>query len=394
MHAHGPAGQDAGVTLANWQTDPYVRWSFQHVDQIVRTTAIPAAAPGPLPEAPVDLEDVAVPQSDGSSLPLSWVMEATETDGWAVYRHGRLIAERYYGEMDRGARHLLMSVSKSLIGMVVGVLVDGGVVDPGRPVEHYVPALAGRGYGGATVRHLLDMRSGIEFSEDYLDPSAEVRIMEQVIGWAPRTRPDLPVTLYDFLARLGRKSEHGGAFEYRSCETNMLGWVCEAATATPMTQLMSEVLWTPMGAEQDAYIGVDTAGTGMYDGGVCAALRDLVRFGALLLEGGASLGGERVLPERWLDDTWRGGEDSVAAFAASPTVTLMPGGMYRNQCWFPAPQREVLLCLGIHGQMIYVNRTSGVVAAKLSSWPEPQHAWKLFATVDAFDAVSRALAEL
>jgi hypothetical protein len=83
----------------------------------------------------------------------------------------------------------------------------------------------------------------------------------------------------------------------------------------------------------------------------------------------------------------------VAAFAASPTVTLMPGGMYRNQCWFPAPHRDVLLCLGIHGQMVYVNRASGVVAAKLSSWPEPQHAWKLFATVDAFDAVSRALTE-
>ncbi len=70
----------------------------------------------------------------------------------------------------------------------------------------------------------------------------------------------------------------------------------------------------------------------------------------------------------------------------------MPGGMYRNQFWLPYPDRDVLVCLGIHGQMVYVNPLTGVVAAKLSSWPEPQHAWKLFATLRAFDAVSVHLA--
>jgi CubicO group peptidase (beta-lactamase class C family) len=65
----------------------------------------------------------------------------------------------------------------------------------------------------------------------------------------------------------------------------------------------------------------------------------------------------------------------------------MPGGMYRNQCWFPRAERDVLLCLGIHGQMVYVNRRTGLVAAKVSSWPQPQDAWKLFTTVAAFDAI-------
>ena len=94
-----------------------------------------------------------------------------------------------------------------------------------------MPALANSGYAGATVRNLLDMRSGIKFSEDYLDPLAEVRLIEQAIGWAPRTVPDLPATMYDFLVTLQKKSPHGGPFEYRSCETDVLGWICERQPA-------------------------------------------------------------------------------------------------------------------------------------------------------------------
>ena len=154
-----------------------------------------------------------------------------------------------------------------------------------------MPALANSGYAGATVRHLLDMRSGIAFSEDYLDPMAEVRLIEQAIGWAPRTVPDLPTTMYDFLLTLQQKSPHGGPFEYRSCETDVLGWICEAASGVRMPELMSELLWSKLGADNDATIGVDSVGTGMFDGGINACLRDLARFGSLFLNGGMSLTG-------------------------------------------------------------------------------------------------------
>ena len=61
----------------------------------------------------------------------------------------------------------------------------------------------------------------------------------------------------------------------------------------------------------------------------------------------------------------------------------MPGGMYRNQFWFPYPGDNVMTCIGIHGQMIYVNRSANMVAAKLSSWPYPQDASKIFPTIAA-----------
>jgi CubicO group peptidase (beta-lactamase class C family) len=218
-----------------------------------------------------------------------------------------------------------------------------------------------------------------------------VRLLEQAIGWAPRTVPDLPSTMYDYLLTLRQASPHGGTFQYRSCETDILGWVCEAAGGLRMPELMSALLWSKLGAQNNATIAVDTVGTGMFDGGINACLRDLARFGSLYLGGGTSLTGEQVVSPSWIADTFDGGIDSRAAFAESPDDNRMPGGMYRNQCWFPYPGNNVLLCLGIHGQMIYVNRTSGLVAAKLSSWPLPQDATKLLPTIAAFDEIAAHL---
>lgn len=383
----------AGVTLDNWQTAGFLDWSFQHVDEIVPTARI-GRGTGPVADLGVPTTDLGAVEArlyDGTTLTVAQIMDATETDGWVVAQHGRLLTEHYPRGMAPGTRHLLMSVSKSLVGSVAGVLAGQGLLDPARLVTDYVPALEASGYAGATVRHLLDMRSGIRFSEDYLDPAAEVRVLEQAIGWATRTHPGVPATMYDFLLTLQQKGPHGGPFEYRSGETDVLGWVCEAAAGQRMPELMSALLWSRIGAEVDAVIGVDPVGSGMFDGGICASLRDLVRFGHLLGHGGVSLTGEQVLPEWWVEDTATGEADSREAFATSPTATLMPGGMYRNQVWLPYAGSDVLLCLGIHGQMIYVNRPAGVVAAKLSSWPEPQHAWKLFSTLAAFDAITAAL---
>ncbi|WP_231388938.1 serine hydrolase [Marmoricola sp. URHB0036] len=383
------------VNLDNWQEAPQLQWSFRHIEDLFPTALI-SRGTDPVAELPprlVSVGDLGVPQPDGSLAMVAETMAATDTDGWMVCRHGRVVAEEYYAGMGPGTSHLLMSVSKSLVGVVAGALATEGALDLERPLTAYVPALGASGYAGAVVRHLLDMRSGIHFSEDYLDPQAEVRVLEQAIGWATRQHPQVPRTMYDYLLTLEQKAPHGGPFEYRSSETDILGWVCEAAAGMRMPELMSQILWSALGAENDARIAVDSVGSGMYDGGICATLRDLARFGTMLAQGGTSLSGRQVVPRAWIADTFRGDPDSRDAFAASPTETLMPGGMYRNQFWLPYPDRDVLLCLGIHGQMLYVNGATGVVAVKLSSWPEPQHPGKLFTTLRAFDAVSSQLAQ-
>lgn len=388
-------GCPAGIDLSNWQSAENLRWTFQHVADFLPTAAISRGF-GPvavLPSVPSTVDAVVVPPLDGVGYPATVrdVIATTDTDGWLVMHRGEILIEEYFGEMGPASSHLLMSVSKSLVGAVAGALCDAGHLDPGALLSSYVPALAQSGYAGATVRNLLDMRSGIAFSEDYLDPAAEVRLLEGAIGWAPRNDPAAPASMYDFLLTLQQKVPHGGAFEYRSCETDVLGWICEAAGGARMPELMSQLLWSRIGAEADATIGVDHQGTGMFDGGINAGLRDLARFGSVLLNDGVSLTGERILSPEWMAETLNGAFDSRDAFAASPGDNRMPGGMYRNQLWFPYPGNEVFLCLGIHGQMIYINRPAQVVAVKLSSWPYPQDAGKLFPTIRAFDAISAAL---
>jgi len=395
MIGSGSARPPFPVTLDNWQSEGQLNWTFQHMAEIFPTVAISRGAghAAALPQIGYEPDALPVRTPDGDTLSVHAVMASTDTDGWMVIHDhpswgAQVLVERYPDGMAPASLHLMMSVSKSVVGITTGALVAEGVIATEAPVTHYVPELYESGYAGATIRNLLDMRSGIHFSEDYLDPMAEVRVLEQSFGWAPRRSPDVPTTLRGFLLGLRQERPHGGAFDYRSCETDVLGWVIEAATGRRFAEVAGELVWSRIGAEFDANIGIDAEGSAMFDGGMSAALGDLARFGMMILRNGTSLTGAQVVPQWWIDDTLIGGYDSVQAFADSPGDNRMPGGFYRNQFWIPDAQRPVLLCLGIHGQMIYVNRKAGVVAAKLSSWPTPQHAWKLFSTIAAFDAIS------
>ncbi|WP_459969164.1 serine hydrolase domain-containing protein [Mycobacterium sp. MUNTM1] len=381
----------AGLSLDNWLSAPYAQWSFQHVEDFVPTAVIsrgtgPVAA---LPGAASPLAEIPLVSAGEVATTVGGVMASTATDGWAVAHRGSLVAEEYFGGMGAQTRHLLFSVSKSLVAAVVGALHGGGAIALDAPVTKYVPALANCGYAGATVRHLLDMRSGIGFSEDYQDPAAEIHLLDQAMGWAP-SNSHAPATLQEFLLTLRQKVPHGGPFEYRSCETDVLGWICEVVAGRRMPELMSQLLWSRIGARCDATIAVDAAGTGFFDGGVSACLTDMIRFGSLFLRDGVSLTGQQVMPEAWIADTLDGGPDSRQAFAASPDDNEMPGGMYRNQMWFPYPGNDVVLCQGMCGQMIYVNRRVELVAAKLSTQLD-SHEPHMLDTLRAFDAVAREL---
>jgi CubicO group peptidase (beta-lactamase class C family) len=383
-----------GISLDNWLSPPHAHWSFQHVEDMVPTAVIergtePAAV---LPGAGAPMADLPVTTTDGIVTTVGSVMAGTATDGWAIAHRGSMIVEEYVDGMGPQTRHLLFSVSKSLVAAVTGVLHGFGAIDLDAPVTAFVPDLATCGYAGATVRHLLDMRSGIAFSEDYGDPAAEIHLLDQAIGWAPKASPDGPSTLRDFLLTLRQKSAHGGPFEYRSCDADVLGWICETAGSQRMPELMSELLWSRIGAQCDATIGVDTVGTGLFDGGINACLTDMIRFGSLFLRDGVSLTEQQVVPAAWIADTLDGGPDSRQAFAASPDNTGMPGGMYRNQVWLPYPGCDVVLCLGMCGQMIYVNRPAEVVAAKLSTQPRSEDPHMLLDALRAFDAVADELA--
>ncbi len=384
--------------VGQWRTGGDLRWTFTHTAQIFPTATIPRGRRSvALHRADVaslgvpPLERLLVRTPDGARRSVAQVMEATDTDGWMVARGRDVLLESYREGFGARTPHLLLSVSKSIVGAVAGILVGAGRLDPAAPVGAYVPQLRRGGYADASVRDVLDMRSGARFSEGYLDAASGVHLIEEALGWRPRQHLVGALGLRAFLSRLEADRPAGGSFRYRSCESDVLGWVCEAASGERFPRLAGRLLWARMGAEFDATIGVDHEGTGLFDGGIAARLGDIARFGLLLAGDGVAVDGERVLPAAWVRDTFTGGPDTRAAFAASPDSAVLPGGGYRNQCWLPYPGDDVLVCLGIHGQLLYVDRRTGVVGAKLSSWPAPQDQWKLLATLAAFRAIDDAL---
>jgi CubicO group peptidase (beta-lactamase class C family) len=216
--------------------------------------------------------------------------------------------------------------------------------------------------------------------------------MERYMGWRPGEERDGLRGMYFYLTKLGTDTDHGGPFVYRSADTDMLGWVCERAATARMADLISLLIWQPLGAEFDAEITCDGVGSAIHDGGMSARVRDLARFGQLLLDDGF-VHDTSVVPERWLHQARALDPDIRGAFAASNSESVLTGGWYRNQFWFvPGQLGDLQLCLGIHGQMVLVDRATRTVSVKMSSWPSAQDTAALIDTIRAFVAAGRHLA--
>jgi CubicO group peptidase (beta-lactamase class C family) len=384
---------DRLVTLANWQGPPFSRWSFQHLRELTPTAPISRGdgAVTELPRAPRDLGALRLTMSTGRRTTLDRLLVATYTDGFLVLHRGAVVCEQYFNGMTPTTLHLLQSVSKSIVGTLAGIYVGRGLLDPAQPVTRYVPDLAGTSFEGATLRQVLDMRTGTRFSEEYTDPQAEIRQYEQVIGWRPQTDPQTAADLWDYICRLENARPHGAPFEYRSILTDLLGWILECAGGARLAELLGREVWSRLGAERDAEISLDGHGHAIADGGISVTLRDLARFGQAYLQEG-SFGGEQIVPAAWVDDCRRGDAEAVAAFAASVSAPRYPRGLYRDQWWVVDRDRGTLLASGIHGQSVFVDPPSQTVVVKLSTWPAALDLELAADTVLAFVAIARRLA--
>ena len=389
------------VTLANWQQAPWNRWSFQRMRQIIPSARV-SRGRGPvreLPAAPADLDGLIFETSRGTST-LARLLSRSYADGFLVLHRGRIVTEQYFNGMERDPPHLLQSISKSIVGGIVGVLVGRGVLAEDQPVAECVPELTGTSFEGATVRHLLDMTAGTRFSEDYDDPDSDVRLYERAAGWQP-AEPDDELDLLGYILGLPSDREHGERFEYRSILTDVLGLVVERVSGLRFAEAMSELLWAPLGAGFDAEITVDRHGYALTDGGLSVTLRDLARFGQLYLQSGC-WDGHQVVPAAWVNDTRYADRTCRETFADSDDARRLgfcdpeqtecyTKAHYRNCWWVLDPQLGVLLASGIYGQTMYVNMFANAVIVLLASRPEPFDAAMNGDVLQACSAISSAL---
>lgn len=387
--SEGATDSAAGATAANWQFPPYNRWAFRNVRRLLPTVAVAhdPARLRPLALHLTDLGSVACPVEGGAQVPLAGALESHHADGFLVLHRGHVVYERYAPGFTRAATHIIMSVSKSMVGSLIGILVDQGAVELERSAGHYVPELRAGGYGSVSVARLLDMRSSVRYSEDYSDPTAEFYDFDAACGLRPPRGPGAIIGMHRYLAALRADDADSGDFHYRSTDSDVLGWIAERVTGRDLAGLLSEYLWGPLGAEADADLVTDSLGAPLADGGLCVTLRDLARFGQMQLDEG-SVGGRAVVPAAWVAATRDGDR---ATFARTELASLFPNGAYSRQWWAIDPAAGLQLALGIHGQMIYIDRHRALVCAQLASQPDPLSTARLVSALGACRAVARAL---
>jgi CubicO group peptidase (beta-lactamase class C family) len=358
------------VGLANWRTLPYARFGFQHTRELVPSAVISCGCPlsenippreGPLSGFRFDL--------DGVETGFDEFLEHSFTDVLVVMKDGEFVTEWVAAHADRDAPHLLFSITKSLTGLVAGILADSGQLDPNAPASTYIPEAAGSAYADATIRNLLDMRVSLDFDESYLNTDGDYDRYRRAMLWNPQRRETPTETLAQVLMSL-KKGEipHGGPFFYASPNTDVLGLVLERATGARYADLVSRLVWQKLGARTDAYVTVDATGLARGAGGMCATAHDLARLGDMIRLGGTGNNG-RVISKVWIDDMLGAGDRD--AWEAGNYLALFPEGRYRN-CWYQTGYASgAFCCIGIHGQWLYVDPSRDVTIVKLSSQPTP-----------------------
>ncbi len=281
---------------------------------------------------------------DGLSRTLDEYMESQRIAGLIAVRDGRVRLERYGLGNNADNRWISFSIAKSVVSMLIGAAVQDGYIESlDDLVVDYLPRLRGGVYDEVSIRHILQMSSGVVWNEDYADPESDTA-----------QAPGGGMALLRYMRGLPRSAPPGVQFNYNTGETSIAGSVLRAAIGNNLTTYLSYKIWRPFGMEADASWLIDQPGGHEY-GGCCinATLRDYARIGLFALSDGVIPGtGRRVLPPGWM-------RQSVTPSPAYPGYGyywwLMGEGVYAG--------------LGIFGQMIWVDPTRKIVIAQHAAWP-------------------------
>ena len=386
-----PPPPDKAITYADgsFRSFPQLRWAWSNVRQLVPTVNV-WRGPGPasvLARDEQDLGRVGLTTMDGRALTLDQALAETYADGFVVLHCGKLVFERYFGALKAHQPHIGMSVTKSFTGTLAGVLVADGAIDPAAPVTAYVPELAKSAFGDATVRQVMDMTTGLKYSEIYTDPNSDVWALRRANGMAPPL-PGVPQpSLLEYLTTIAKQGEHDQVFAYKTVNTDVLAWIMRRASGRSLSDLLSERIWQPMGAEEDAYYHVDRLGIESGGGGLSTTTRDLARFGELMRNRG-TVNGRRIFPENVADAITCGGDP--AKFAPAGYATL-PGWSYRNQWWISHNAHGAYMARGVYGQAIYIDPKAEMVIARYASHPAAGNVANDPVSLPAYMAVAKAL---
>jgi hypothetical protein len=233
---------------------PKLRWTVCHIRELMPTKQVSRGIGDPIPlQYAIDKNIDSVRFTPlGGGKPMTWEksLSANYTDGILIIHEGKVVYERYSGCLDEVGKHAAMSMTKSLTGLLAEILVVEGRLDPTAKVSSIIPELNDSAFGSATVRQVMDMITALDYSEDYSDPKADIWVYSKASSPLPKPKDyDGPNGYFEYLQTVKQNDIHGEAFGYRTINTDALGWIVSRVTGKDLAQLLSERIWSRMGAE-------------------------------------------------------------------------------------------------------------------------------------------------
>ncbi|MFT3660670.1 MAG: serine hydrolase [Gordonia sp. (in: high G+C Gram-positive bacteria)] len=307
----------------------------------------------------------------GGEVPVADMLGKTNSRAFVVVQDGKLVDEWYADGVTADSRLSSWSVAKSVISLMIGQAIERGDLSETDKMVDILPEFrtGGGDYDEITVRDLLDMASGIDVSENYnpwwpLNGTARLLLSTDLPGYLMKHR--------------AVSFTPGEKAVYRSVDTQMLGMILAKVNGEPVARVVSEGLWTPMGAEAEAEWNLDTE-NGTEKSFCClnATARDFARIGQTVASGGM-VDGKQVISPEW-----------ITRISTPSNLPMNADWGYSAQWWHPAPLgHNDFTALGVYGQYIYINPDTRTVIVKLSDHGTEQDELD---TIGAMRAISEHL---
>lgn len=353
--------------------------TFRNIDRLFATAKV-AHDPNNikvLPHAKEKLGNVKF-KSHGKDYDLYDYLSINRISGLIIIKDGEIVLEDYELGNTENTRWMSMSVVKSITATLIGMAIqDGYIKSIDDPIVNYLPELKGSSYDGVTVKHILQMASGVAWNETYTDLTSDRRKLLEI------QLEQKPGEALKLMASLPRAGEPGTVWNYSTGETQVAGALVKAAVGKPVSEYLSEKIWTKAGMESDATWWLESPeGLEVGGSGLSATLRDYARFGLLLLNEGI-IDGKDSLPKGWMKEAGAqqmiGGEKVDYGYMLWPVVD---SDYATNEGAYEA--------VGIFGQHVYVNPKENLVIAVWGAQPKPTTVIPIEDT-DFFGAVAEQL---
>ena len=376
-----PPTRDSQATMKNYRDYPFSGWTFQNMGAPLNIVMVPRGG---------DIAELNQPSNQalgkkifidktGAEMTLEDLFKVHFARGMILIQDDKVLYEKYFDGFGPHKQHIWFSMSKSLASAALGILVEQGKIDVKKSPAHYIPELKNSGFERVTIQNLLDMATSIDFKETYTDMTSDFALKYAVamnMGWLPGARDAQPESteiygVHDFLSKYikpNKELEPGTDFDYNSSNADVIGWLISRVSGQPYEQFISEKIWSKLGMEHDAYFTVDRAFMPVVTGGMNSTLRDAARF-ALMIKNEGRVKNKQLIPSAWINSALNIDEKLKSHMTTNPKYGEESWEAYHNMWWILDGEKGEFCATGIHGQVIYINRSKNTVMVWFSNQP-------------------------